>query len=64
MRLLDKTFLTYDEEYLTESRLGELVRTELKALQLDTYNHRYIVRLTVDRQDEPAQPPRDDEDTE
>lgn len=52
MRLLDKTWLTRDEEYCPERRLEELLAEELEKLKLDTYNGEYVVRVTVDKVDE------------
>lgn len=52
MRLLDKTFLTEDEQYNAASCLGEQVAEALETLDLDTYNKQYVVRVTVDVVDE------------
>ena len=53
MRLLDKTFMTSDEECNAESRIADHIETCLGNLKLDTINELYVVRVTVDKMDEP-----------
>jgi len=58
MRLDDKTFITYDEEGSSvESRIARRIEEVLTALNLDTYNEQYVIRITIDRID-PGSPDR------
>lgn len=52
MRVLDKTIQIEDEEYLPIPRVIGQVEEYLKRLDIDTYNHRYVVRITVDEVDD------------
>ena len=56
-RVLSRTILTRDEEcspvFRTRmAQLSELVSKCLDDLELDTYNHIYVVRITIDRVDD------------
>ena len=53
--ILEKTFLTRDEEYGAPSRIGGQVEDALEELkstgQLDTYNEEFVIILTVRKVD-------------
>lgn len=49
MRLLDKTWLTEDEAFNAEGFISDQLECALNNLKLDTYNHQYVVRVTVDQ---------------
>jgi hypothetical protein len=62
MRLLDKTFLTQDEQYGPASAVASKVEVLLKRLTMDTYNHQYVIRITVDVVDDVTVKEDEDED--
>jgi len=45
--LMDKTFVTADEEYLPAVRIGEQIETALARVLTDSYNVQYVVTVTV-----------------
>jgi hypothetical protein len=47
MRILDKAFLTSDEEYEPEEKIVRQVMACLKKIKMDTYSRQYVVHLTV-----------------
>lgn len=51
MRLLDKTFLTEDEQYDIPSNVSGQVEEFLSELKFDSYNEIYVIRITVDKID-------------
>ena len=61
MRLLDRSWMTIDEEYRPDVRLTEAVGAELRRIKLDTYNGIYTLRITLDQVDpNPVEPDEDD----
>lgn len=52
MRVLDRTFLTEDEQFNPQSVIAEAVESCLRAVKMDTYNARYVIRITVDEVDD------------
>lgn len=57
-RLGTRVYLTEDEEYGVPSHIADKVQRFLETLQLDTYNERYVVKITVDKVS-PADPETD-----
>jgi hypothetical protein len=53
-----RVYLTQDEEWNVSSHIAEKVQRFLETLQLDTYNERYVIKVTVD-QVSPADPETD-----
>jgi hypothetical protein len=53
-----RLYLTQDEEYNAPGHIADKVRRFLETLQLDTYNERYVVKITVDKVS-PADPETD-----
>lgn len=49
LTLTTRVYLTQDEEYNVSGHIAEKVRRFLETLQLDTYNERYVVKITVDQ---------------
>jgi hypothetical protein len=60
-RVADVTLISGDEQYGFPSQAGDRVERLLKSLGMDTYNHRYVVRVTVDREDDSVAAATDDE---
>lgn len=58
-RIAEITLTTWDEEYMSESRIGDQIQTALEALKLDTYNKQYVVQVTISTVDEPVSPSDD-----
>lgn len=55
-----RVMVSWDEEYCTESRIAHEIEVWLKSLNIDTYNQRVVVRVTVDELAEPED--REEED--
>lgn len=51
-RILCKTTVIMDEEYLSEERICRLIEKWLDETPLDTYNHTYVVQVTIDEVDD------------
>lgn len=51
MRILERTFLTEDEDYNPAGKLAEQIEAVLVRLELDAYAKQYVVRVTVDEVD-------------
>jgi hypothetical protein len=56
-----RVYLTQDEEYNVPSHIAEKVRRFLETLQLDTYNERYVIKVSVD-QVSPVDPETDSDE--
>jgi hypothetical protein len=56
-----RLYLTQDEEYNVPSHIADKVRRFLETLQLDTYNERYVIKVTVD-QVSPTNPDTDSDE--
>lgn len=54
MKILDKTWLSYDEECNSSSKIAEQLEKALDHLKFDTYNEQYVIHVTVYRVDERA----------
>ncbi len=51
-RILHKTIVTRDEEYLSKARICQLIKKGQDEILLDTYNHTYVVQVIVDKVDD------------
>jgi hypothetical protein len=58
LTLATRVYLTQDEEYNVPGHIADKVRRFLETLQLDTYNQRYVIKVTVDKVS-PADPETD-----
>lgn len=52
-RLASRTIKSQDEQWDFEGKAARQLELLLKKLKVDTYNHEYIVTITVDQVDEP-----------
>lgn len=65
MRILDKTFLAEDEGWNLPVSISRQIVSHLRSLRMDSYNNKYVIRLTVDViDDELPETPDDDEEEE
>lgn len=46
-RVADRTFISLDEGYNEDGRIGRLIEEVLDEAITDTYNNIYVVRVTV-----------------
>jgi hypothetical protein len=58
LMLATRVYLTQDEEYNVSGHIADKVRRFLETFQLDTYNERYVIEVTVDKVS-PADPETD-----
>jgi hypothetical protein len=56
-----RLYLTQDEEYNVPGHIADKVRRFLETLQLDTYNERYVIKVTVDQMS-PTDPDTDSDE--
>lgn len=48
MSMLEITLVTDDEQFSPERWVAEQIKMHLLTMRMDTYNKRYVVKVTVD----------------
>jgi len=59
-RLTDKMFMLEYKDWQAPDTVVHNIQSLLESIPFDTYNHRYVVRITVDQLDKPDDQPKPD----